>query len=380
MKIYKYKFHFLFTLVFGVAIIVLSFQTRNKQPLSDNYRDFLSETYQNKTFNGNALIVEKGKIVYQGSFGISNIDPIDSLQLDSQFRLASVSKQFTATGIMLLKEEGKLTYDQDLKEFIPELPYNGITIRHLLHHTSGLPDYEALLNENWKPALAPDDPARLVPGNDAVIALLVNKKPEPRFKPGEKWEYSNTGYLLLASIVKRASGQPFETYLKEQIFEPAKMMHTSVYAFVPGNDPKMPGRVYGYSSGSNSRDLTYQDTNYLNTVQGDGGIYSTIGDLYRWDRILHTSEILTEEMKNEAFTPAILNDGKKTNYGFGWFIPEKSEGQKTVSHGGGWVGFRTYIYREIDANNCIILLTNHSSPHFDEILDGLKTILGNRSK
>jgi len=380
MKIQRYRSSYiLLGLIFSLASGMVSSQNQENEALPDSYHDFLINAYNAKKLNGNVLIVEKGEIAYQGAFGISNINPIDSLQLDSRFRLASVSKQFTATGIMKLKESGKLTYDQDIKDFIPELPYKDITIRHLVNHTSGLPDYVGLMNENWKAKLKVDDPERFV-GNDEVIAMLVDKKPIPRFKPGEKWEYSNTGYLLLASIVRRASGKPFETYLKEQVFDPAKMMHTSVYKFVPGNDANMPKRVYGYSVGSNASDLTSNDVHYLNTVQGDGGIYSTVGDLYKWDRLLHTNQLVSEDMKKDAFTPGVLSNGDQTNYGFGWSIEQQPSGQKVVSHGGGWVGFRTHIYREIDANNCIILLTNHSSPHFDKILDGLKMILHNRTE
>jgi len=185
-----------------------------------SYDNLFSSMHQRGQFNGNVMVIQKGKIVYQGSFGLKNIDPIDSLELGDRFRLASVSKQFTAAAIVQLKEQGKLSYDQNIKDFIPGLPYEGITIRHLLNHVSGLPDYEALLDENWKPDLKYNDLERFVSGNEDIINMMIELKPEVDFEPEEKWEYSNTGYLFLATIVSKASGMPFETYVKENIFDP----------------------------------------------------------------------------------------------------------------------------------------------------------------
>ena len=138
---------------------------------TNKYSSYLSKVNGRGQFNGNALIVEDGEIVFQGAFGIGNFDPIDSLKLNSVFRLGSVSKQFTAMGIMILKEDGKLTYEQDIRDFIPELPYKGITIRHLLNHTSGLPDYTRLMNEHWKVELAYDNPERFISGNEDIIKI-----------------------------------------------------------------------------------------------------------------------------------------------------------------------------------------------------------------
>jgi len=146
----------------------------------NKYEEFLSLAYQRGQFNGNVLILKKGEIAYKGAFGISNIDPIDSLNINSIFRLASLSKQFTAMGIMILKENGKLSYDQDIRDFLPELPYKDISIRHLLNHVGGLPDYMGIMNKNWRPELKYSDPERLVTGNIDIIELFANLKPEIR--------------------------------------------------------------------------------------------------------------------------------------------------------------------------------------------------------
>ena len=358
-----------------LSIFIFSACQVEKEVETNKYEDFLSKAHANGQFNGNALIFEDGEIAFQGSFGIGNIDPVDSLKLNSIFRLGSVSKQFTAMGIMKLKESGQLTYDQNIKDFIPELPYEGVTIRHLLNHVSGLPDYMNMMEANWKTELDDTSPDKFVSGNMDLIEMFAKVKPEILFEPGEKWEYSNTGYVLLASIVSRVSGVPFEQFLNEQIFEPAKMTSTSVYNYVPGNDPQMPLRVYGYRTELNGINLVSTDVHYLNPVAGDGGVYSTLEDLLKWDRILYTEDLFSENSRKEAFTPAILNNGDTTSYGFGWGISKSLSGKKVVAHSGGWVGFLTYIYREVEENNSIIILTNNSTSYFGTIIDPLKNML-----
>lgn len=212
----------------------------------EKYEQFLTDMANQGKFNGNALILKNGKLVYQGAFGLRSIDPIDSLSINSAFRLTSVSKQFTAMAIMMLKEDKKLTYDQDIQQIFPELPYEGVTIRHLLNHTSGLPDYIVLFNKYWKPEFKQHDPRRFISGNEDIINMMIEKKPPMHFTPGEKFEYSNTGYVLLASIVKRISGQPFEDFLKERLFDLVRMDNTCVYKYMIGPDPNMPNRVFGF--------------------------------------------------------------------------------------------------------------------------------------
>lgn len=375
MKLLKHSFlNFQFIFLLVVANFLMGCLSQ-KKPIPNKYEDFLTTVYERGQLNGNVLILENGAIAYKGSFGVGNIDPIDSLKLDSKFRLASVSKQFTAMGIMILKEKGKLSYDQDLRDFIPELPYEGITIRHLLHHVSGLPDYERLMNEHWKGELKFNDPERFVSGNNDVIEMLAEKRPEIVFNPKDKFEYSNTGYLLLASIIERVSGISFGQFLKDHVFDPVEMTNTSVYNYVPGYDRNTPLRVYGYRTALNGKDQISNDVHYINPVQGDGGIYSTLGDLLKWDRILYTDELVSKATLEEAFSPIVLNNGKPTNYGFGWFINTSLSNKKTVEHSGGWVGFRTYFYREIEENNCIIILTNNSTNYMRSILKPIKQIL-----
>ena len=371
----------------AIIILIISFfiacsQIQNKsetstQTKAEIFNSYLSELHDRGQFNGNALIIENGEIAYRGTFGIGNFEPIDSLKLNSVFRLGSVSKQFTAMGIMMLKEEGKLTYDQDIRDFIPELPYKGITVRHLLNHTSGLPDYSRIMNEHWKVELAYDDPEKFISGNEDVIMMLCEYKPTVHFTPGERWEYSNTGYNLLATIISRISGMLFNEYLQEHIFIPAEMTSTLVYKYIPGFDDKMPNRVFGFGTKFNGIDRFTTDSHYLNGAFGEGGIYSTLEDLMKWDRILYNDVLVSKQTLEEAFSPGKLNNGNLTDYGFGWFIDKSPNNKKVVKHMGGWAGFLTNIYREIEENNCIITLTNNNTRYFN-MDDGLIDILHNK--
>ncbi len=337
-----------------------------------SYDDFLLDLHAKGRFNGNALILENGEITYQKALGFVAADAEESLTLNSAFRLASVSKQFTAMCIMILKERGQLRYEDELTDFIPELPYQGITIRHLLQHTSGLPDYMTVMNAHWKNDLASDDPKRFIGGNDDIIDMFSKQQTPVSFSPGMQWEYSNTGYMLLASIVRRVSGLPFEQFAQENIFDALGMTSTLVYDYKPGKDPDYSDRVFGFYADAQGK-LQENDCHYLHPARGDGGVFSTLADLLKWDRALYTEKLITKATLEEAFTAGVLNDGEKTPYGYGWFVGENKSG-KVVFHGGSWVGFRTYIYRELETNTCIILLANNSVSQIQDIVNGLREI------
>lgn len=171
------------------------------------------------------------------------------------------------------------------------------------------------------------------------------------FKPEEKWEYSNTGYNLLATIISRVSGKTFIEYLQEHIFAPAEMSNTSVYKYKPSFDDKMPNRVFGFGTKFNGIDRFSTDSHYLNAAYDEGGIYSTLEDLMKWGSLLYTDKLISKQSREEAFSPGTLNNGNKTNYGFGWLIGKAPNGKKVVKHMGGWAGFLTNIYREVQEKN-----------------------------
>jgi CubicO group peptidase (beta-lactamase class C family) len=309
-------------------------------------------------FNGNVLIAVNGKIIYQKSKGFANFDTRELLNDSSVFELASVSKQFTAMGIMMLQERGQIAYGDDVRKYIPELPYEGMTIRHFLTHTSGIPDYMGEFSKGWDP--------KKIAFNDDIIKLLAKNKPAVLFKPGEKWEYSNTAYALLATIIERISGKTYGEFLKENIFVPAGMKHTRTYNTRRSTHETIPNYAYGFVYVDSLKKFMLPDSlkeySYVTTldgIQGDGIVNSTTGDLFLWDQLLYTGKLIKQNTLQEAFTPVKLNNDSTYQYGFGWFIQADSVKGKRVSHSGGWPGYGTYITRFIDKNKCIIVLTNN---------------------
>jgi CubicO group peptidase (beta-lactamase class C family) len=350
---------FLFLLL-GLSIIGCSpkeyKQTDDSAAIFDSVFQSHADTAK---FNGNVLIAKNGKIIYQKSFGYANYDTKELLNDSSLFELASVTKEFTAMGIMMLKEQGKLNYDDDVRKYIPELPYEGMTIRHFLTHTSGIPYYEdEKFFEGW-------DRKKTV-YNDDVIRQFAKVKPPVLFKPGEKWEYSNSAYALLATIIERVSGKTYGEFLKENIFIPLGMDRSRVYNTRRSKGEIIPNYAFGFVYSDSLKKFMLPDSlkEYyyvitLDGIQGDGVVNSTTGDLFKWDQALYTEKLVKKSTLDEAFTPVKLNNDSTYQYGFGWFIAQDSTLGKVVQHSGGWPGYGTYIKRFIDHNNCVIVLTNN---------------------
>ena len=357
-----------------LALIVFSiFGYKQKEILltnskSNQYSKLISEMKLKGITTGNILVYENGEIVFQSSDGLRSIDPIDSLSLDSQFRLASVSKQFTGVAIMKLKEAGSIDYDQKVKTILTDFPHDNITIKHLLHHTSGIADYIKIVNKNFIPQ---ESTRRYILGNNEILEIFYDTNPKLNFQPGEKFEYSNTGYMVLASIVEKVSNQHFRDFLKDNIFEPIGMSNTTLYNYQEGDDSNMPNRVFGYKK--RKKEYMLNDYHLVNDVRGDGGIYSTLNDLYKWNMALINYELLPKEYLVEAWSSGTLNNGKKTNYGFGWILEDKSK-PKAISHAGGWVGFVTYLYNEIETKSGYIILTNNSTDNTFDIKNAIDSI------
>ena len=368
------KFILIMNIYFILLLCTISFFSCSES-IHDKIDRYLNECYENKQFNGNVLVAKNGHVVYNNFIGIANIDPKDTLQINSQFRLASLSKPFTATAIMMLKEQGKLKYEDDISTYLPEFSPGGITIRHLLTPTSGIIDYESLFETYWDPDQENFHKKKYADNND-VIEMVVKYNPEPIFKIGEKWSYSNTGYVFLALIVSRVSGEPFEVFMKNNIFDPLDMSNTLVYSAIRNDE--MANRVYGHRLAINGTDYIPNDFHYMSGIAGDGAMYSTTGDLFKWDRALYTEKLVSRKTLDEAFTPVVLNDSTSYSYGFGWGIDTTLTGKKAVSHGGGWIAARTWLWREIEEKNTIIILTNHTSKYIYEVRKGLTAILHDR--
>lgn len=313
------------------------------------------EAYEKDVFAGAWLLCEKGEIVTKGAIGFR--DPAGTLPIreDSIFDVGSVSKQFTATAIMLLRRRGLLSLDDEVTKFFPQLPCPGVTVRHLLTHTGGLPDCLA-----WIVRLAKKENA--IPGNEAVLRFLTESGEKPRFAPGEKWAYSNTGYALLAEIVRKVSGVPFADFLKENIFEPAGMHSTALLHRIKDKltiDDLACGLTFEDGRYALPEDTRWKDLVVsLDGSEGDGFVKSNLFDLLTWDKVLRAGTLLTKEEQDLMYSPVVLNNGQEggDGYGLGWGIVEHPALGKMVWHDGDWPGYLAFYARFLDLDRTLILL------------------------
>ena len=322
--------------------------------------DKLFKRYNKRgVFNGTVIYGEYGNEVFKGTYGYADFRKKERLTLESSFQLASVSKMFTATAIMLLKEHGKLNYEDSLTKFIPEFPYYGITIRQLLNHRSGLSRYMSLADKYWsvnKPI-----------NNEEVIDLFVQYKPNPYFKPDDGFHYCNTNYALLASVVERISGKTFDVFMQEEIFKPLGMDHSFVYNL--NGDSIIRYQVPVGVSGHRNRGWRPVKVGdyYLNGVMGDKGVYSTVEDMFKFNLALDNGTIINQSILEEAFkkgSPGYYK--RKDNYGFGWRLRDNMD--STAYHFGWWKGFRAYYIRDMKNDRVLIALTNTHKGLSSEVL------------
>jgi CubicO group peptidase (beta-lactamase class C family) len=306
-------------------------------------------------FNGAILVAEHGEILYRKGFGQADIKTGAAFTPDTISDIGSVTKQFTAMAIMMLSERGGLSYDDLVSKYIPEFSGTShlgrITIRHLLTHTSGIPDYGDL---------GFDDSGL---NQSSLIAALL-KRDAQFSKPGSKYRYSNVGYALLALVIERVSGQRFSDFLFQNIFLPCGMTNTFVY---DGWLAKRSGMAVGY-------DMFGQvDNGGPTSKPGDGGIYSTVDDLFRWDQALNTEKLVKQSTLADAFTPAKVEEGKST-YGFGWNVGLDGA-NKYVWHTGSHAGFRAFVERRLNQQVTVIMLTNRGNSQRLEINAAIQNIL-----
>ncbi len=317
-----------------------------------------------KDFSGVVLVARQGKPALHRAFGLRDVEagiPNDTTTL---FELASVSKQFTAMVIMMLKEEGKLNYDDPLAKYLPEIPYPGITIRHLLTHTSGLPDYQEIMDQNWD--------KNKVAGNLEIIQYLIAYHPPKLFEPGEKYEYSNTGYVLLGSVAEVASGKDFIEFARERIFKPVGMTSTDIRTLEAKAAIENFAKPYVYMEETKRyvRADSFPSSNYivwLGARKGPGRVSSTARDMLRWDRVLYETGLISKESLTEAYSPYKLNNDSLSRYGFGWRLDEKPGLGRKIWHTGSNPGYSTRIARYPDVDNTVIILSNNEYPRITEL-------------
>ncbi|MCC7030451.1 MAG: beta-lactamase family protein [Chitinophagaceae bacterium] len=362
IKIFKTDFCLTFLL------LILSCNSNAKNPKPDNTKQFGKvvidysdtslpaykqmifnlDTFYNRQvnagFNGSVLIGYKGKILYERYFGFSQKESGALWSPLSQSQLASTSKTLTSGAILLLKDKGLLDLDDYVTKHIPTFPYQDITVRMLLNHRSGLPDYIHF---------APKPVGKMYLENDDVLNLFATKKQKLKFTPNTKFNYSNSNFVMLASIVQSVSGMKFEYFMKRFIFNPLGMKNTFV---VDPNKERVCTAAFCYKA-----NWQLEPDMHLDGVVGDKGVYSTVQDLYKWDQALYSNRLLKYSTLLEAFKPYSFETGGAKNYGLGWRMLNYEDGQKIVYHNGWWHGNNTCFYRFIQDNFTIIVLGNRFS-------------------
>ncbi len=316
------------------------------------------------------LVRANGRTLLERGYGVRDLRTYDAINLQTNFRLASCTKQFTAMAIMLLVHDGKLRYDDRLTDIFPEFPGYGknIAIRNLLNHTSGLPDYEDLMEKRSAGEASWSETRQI---QDAEVLRLLEGQKQGKFAPGAKWSYSNSGYVVLGLVVAKVSGKPFGDFLHERIFAPLKMNHTLVYVSATN---QVPNRAYGHSK--KRKAFLETDQSATSATLGDGGVYSNLEDMAKWDDALARHTLLSVAEMQPALTPVRLADGslprwasdqadsnpqasQQVSYGFGWFL-DPYRGHERMWHYGDTVGFKTVIERFGNGRLTVILLSNRS--------------------
>ena len=321
---------------------------------------------------GLAVLVKKeGTVLFEKGYGLRKIKGRAPITPHTDFRLASVTKQFTAMSVMLLERDGKLRYESALTEIFPDFPAYGkaITIRHLLTHTSGLPDYEDLMDQEEKSHGKRWSPAHQI--QDEEVLALLEKQTRGKFAPGTSWAYSNSGYVVLGLIVAKASGVSYPEFLKRRIFDPLHMQNTLAYQ---RGSKGIPRRAFGHSRERGK--LILSDQSSTSATLGDGGVYSNLEDLSKWDEALGKHTLLSATKMQAALTPVKLADGrephwpaqpdgdnlapgKPVSYGFGWFL-DSYPGHPRMWHSGTTIGFRNVIERFTTDHLTIVILSNRA--------------------
>tara|TARA_R110002126_G_scaffold291415_2_gene452242 strand:+ start:17980 stop:19191 length:1212 start_codon:yes stop_codon:yes gene_type:complete len=298
-------------------------------------------------FHGAILVAKNNKIVYQNQIGYADFRKKTVITEEFTFQLASVSKQFTAAAIMLLNERNKIKLSDTVNTYFPNFPYKNVTIKNLLNHTSGLPKYFWVAEHEWQDAKPPT--------NTELMKLLPSSKAQRFFKPGRNFDYSNTGYFVLASIVEKVSGVSFQDFVKKNIFEPLDMNNSYVYSFK--NDTVRQNQLKGYRLYRGWRHLTIGNT-VNDAIVGDKNVYSTLEDLFKWTYGLNSGLLITKESLELMYTAGKTIYGRKVPYGFGFRVEARDE--NNIYHYGKWNGFSTALTNYLE-DDLVVIVLEHTS-------------------
>ena len=319
-------------------------QVKDSAKKNQQLEKYFSTLFKDKSFIGNVLVSQKGQIIFENFYGYKNYRKKDTLNIDTRFQLGSISKQFTAIAVLQLFEKNKLKLTDTVQKFFPDFPYHKITIDLLLRHRSGLPNYIYFCDEI--------DSVKTNPiNNRQVVDSLISLKPQWYYPPDKRFNYSNTGYMLLAAIVEKVSGQNFRDYITENIFKPLGMKNSFVFDFDKKDDYKNIATGYLYRKKEAEFD-------FLDGVVGDKGIYSTVEDLYKWEQALYTNKIINRKTLKLAFTANGKSKKARQSYGYGWRYYELLSGDTIYYHAGWWKGFQALIIHIEKDTSSIIILKN----------------------
>ncbi len=314
------------------------------ETLRSKVDSFMRISNKRYRFNGTVLLASNGNILFEGAYGYQNLISKDTLNASSSFQLASVSKQFTAVATLMLKERGLLKLEDKVTSYLPEFPYERITIEMLLQHTSGLPNYMWMLEHHW--------PDSTIPNNSDLLGLMAELNLPLYFTPGRRHDYSNTGYVMLASLIEKVSEKSYKDFIEQEIFRPLEMNNS--FVFVNGQNTDS-FRTVGYLKkwrGWREYDATVHDG-----LVGDKGIYSSVQDLYLWDQSLYHHSLLSEHSLEAAFTKGKIRKRWEFAYGYGFRIKSRDD-KKIVYHHGRWEGFRNSFVRMIEDELTVVALSN----------------------
>ena len=306
---------------------------------------FFARRHKFAGFNGNVLVLKAGHVLYKGCFGYCNYATKDTLDAQTAFQIASSSKPFTSTAILRLVDEGKLSLTDTLGKFFPGFPYRNVTVQMLLCHRSGLPNYLYFGERLWKTR-------SVYMTNDALVDILMkNKLLEGTTRPGRQFQYNNTNFALLASIVEKVTGKRFPDYMKETFFDPLGMKNTWVRDVQ--NEKEVRKHAISYSAA-----WRVQAEDPYDGVYGDKNVFSTVEDMMIWDRAFYEEKNLSKEWQKEAYTPRSFEQKGARNYGYGWRLLKKPNGESVVFHNGWWHGNNTVFYRYLPDTFALIILSN----------------------
>lgn len=332
-------------------------QTAIRQQINAEHKSGqIERIFQQKVregFNGNVLVAQKGMILYKHCFGLGHFERSerDTLVEDSKFQLASLSKTFTAVGTLKLIEIGKLSFEDTIQKFYPDFPYHGITIRQLLSHRSGLPNYQYAFDDSMKVNFYKKE--KPYPTNATIMHWFATVSPTPHAYniPGRGFSYSNTNYMVLASIIEKVTGKSYESYIQSAIFKPLGMNNT--FVATTKNDLFNRNKTAGYQWNRRIPKDYYDD------VVGDKGIYSTTGDLFRWYRALNGNCVLQKKTLQEAFIPRSFEKKGAKNYGYGFrMMLDENNQPEFIYHSGWWKGYNTMFWFSPKDEYVIIMLGN----------------------